>query len=222
MVDLARLDVLVDLCAQREYLERRSPHCSTNATQVVENIKALMAFARWAKAPMLSCVDRSQPHRIGDEYVSIHMVGTPLEQKAAHTLMPSHTLVPSDNSLAAPLDLLCRYQQAILTKCHRDPFTNPKFDRLLTEMPARRFILFGALLETSLRMLALGLLRRGRRVVIVQDACGYGEFEEAIMVLRQLDVKACELMTTQSYVATQIAALAPRRRARLRKGRWVA
>lgn len=222
MLDLARQDVLVDLCAQREYLERGSPNCSMNSTQAVENIKSLMAFARWAKSPLLSCVDRTQPHQIGDGYVAIHMVGDVLDQKAAHTLMPTHTVVPCDNCLSVPLTLLDHVQQAIFTKHHRDPFSNPKFDRVLTELPARRFVLFGTLLESSLRMLALGLLRRCRHVTIVQDACGYANFEEALMVLRQLDVKGCELVTTQNYLSASISALAPRRRARLRRGRWVA
>jgi len=219
---LARRDVFVDLCIQREYLSSNGSRPCHNAEQVTMNVKHVMAFARLAKVPVLSCVDIHRANRIGTEFVSVTSREAPHQLKAAFTLMPRYVVVESDNSLCVPLDVLLRHQQAIFTKVHRDPFTNPKFDRLLTEMPARRFVAFGIPLETSLRMLVLGLLRRSRRVALLTDTCGFWNRKEAEMALRQLAVKGCELMTAGEYLGLALARMARRWGIRVRPSRSVA
>jgi len=222
MIRNGQRDVFVDLCVQREYLTPGDATCCQNADQVTLNVKHLMAFARLAKVPVLSCVDVDRANRIGSEYVSIVSRETPQERKAAFSLLPDHTVIDSDNSLCISLDVLQHHQQAIFTKVHRDPFTNPKFDRLLTEMPARRFVVFGVPLETSLRILMLGLLRRKRHVVLLTDTCGYWNRQEAEMVLRQLGVKGCTLATAREYLADALVRIAHRLRIRIRPSRSVA
>jgi nicotinamidase-related amidase len=217
-----KLDVFVDVCIQREYLTRNGTVPCHNADQVALNAKHLMAFARLTKVPVLSCVDVSRGNRIGAEFVSVVTRATPEERKAAFTLLPHYTVVESDNSLAVSLDLLQQYQQAIFTKIHRDPFTNPKLDRLLTEMPARRFIVFGVPLETSLRILVLGLLRRKRHVTLLADTCGYWNRQEAEMVLRQVSIKGCKLTTANEYLRDALLRTARRLGIRFRSSRSVA
>ncbi len=219
---IRKRDVFVDVCIQREYLTQNgSPPCH-NADQIARNAKHLMAFARLAKVPVLSCVDVNRGNRIGAEFVSIVSRDAPHEQKAAYTLLPHYTIIESDNSLAISLDLLQQYQQAIFTKVHRDPFTNPKLDRLLTEMPARRFVVFGIPIETSLRILVLGLLRRKRRVTMLVDTCGYWNTQEADMVLRQIAIKGCKLTTASEYLMSALASTARRLGFRIRSSRSVA
>lgn len=215
-------DVFVDVCVQREYLSRNGTTPCRNADQVTLNAKHVMAFARLAKVPVLSCIDVNRGSRIGAEFVSVISHAAPHERKAAFTLLPHYIVVESDNSLAVSLDLLQQYQQAIFTKIHRDPFTNPKLDRLLTEMPAQRFIVFGIPLETSLRILVLGLLRRKRRVTLLTDTCGYWNRQEADMVLRQLSVKGCRLTTAHEYLRIALLNMARRLGIRVRSSRSVA
>jgi len=105
------------------------------------------------------------------------------------------------------LELLHHYQQAILIKEHRDPFTNPKLDRLLTELPVRRFMIFGVSLESSIRLLVLGLLLRHRSVCLVSDACGFWNPSEADMTLRQLRAKGCHMLTARELIDAQWPAL---------------
>ena len=136
--------------------------------------------------------------------------------------MPHYTIVESDNSLAISLNILQQYQQAIFTKIHRDPFTNPKLDRLLTEMPAKRFVVFGIPLETSLRILVLGLLRRKRPVTLLVDSCGFWNHQEADMVLRQLATKGCKISATNDYLGHALAGMARQFGIKLRSSRSVA
>lgn len=222
MTAKGKQDVFVDVCVQREYLTRNGQIPCHNADQVALNAKHLMAFARLAKVPVLSCVDVNRGNRIGPEFVSIVSQAAPHERKAAFTLLPHYIVVESDNSLCVSLALLQQYQQAIFTKIHRDPFTNPKLDRLLTEMPARRFIVFGVPLETSLRILVLGLLRRKRKVTLLTDACGFWNRQEADMVLRQLGVKGCQLTPADEYLRGALLGMARKLGIRIRSSRSVA
>lgn len=222
-MESAKTDVLVDLCVQQEYLLGNGKPPCNNAAQVAGNTKHLMALARWSKNPVLTCVDVHRPHDIGNEYVHADTDASPLSHMAPFTLLPDHVVVESDNFLCMPLDVFAQHQQVIFSKVHKDPFTNPKFDRLLTEMPARRFVIFGIPLECSLRLLALGLLRRMRRVTVIHDACGTWDDDNAAMTLRQLDVKGAQVVSTEAYIAeaTQRAS-SQRSGLRLRNRRSVA
>lgn len=217
MSDLARTDVLVDMCVQREYVAAESPQRCANAVNVVRSVRHVMAYARWSRTPVLTCVDTHRPHDIGDEYVMASGEGSPVDRMLPGTLLPRHRLVESDNCLNMSLDVLVQTQQAIFTKVHRDPFTNPKFDRLLTEMPTRSFVVFGVPLESTIRLLVLGLIMRGRRVVLIEDACGYFRDAEAAMTLRQLNVKGAQLQTADQYVRDAMAQLTQRRVRRRRR-----
>ncbi len=204
MCSARRVDVFVDMCTQRDYLAPDGACPSLNAGQVVRNLKHLMACARWAGIPTLSCVDARRPADVRGLPDPSCVLGTPGQEKLACTLLPNRVQIESDNCLCVSLDVLERYQQAILTKEHRDPFTNPKFDRLLTEMPTRRFIVFGVALESAVRLVALGLLLRQRRVAVVQDACGCWSTEDGEMALRQLAAKGCELVTTEQVIQSTV------------------
>lgn len=198
-------DVFVDLCSQRDYLTADGAHPCGNADQVRANLKRLMAVARWAKVPILSCVDARRPEEVRGLRCADCVIGTPGQRKLPFSILPSHILVDSDNCLCVSLDILTAHQQAILAKNHRDPFTNPKFDRLLTELPTRQFVLFGVALENAVRLVALGLLLRHRHVTVVHDACGWWNQEEAHMALRQLEAKGCHVVSTTEVLEGVLA-----------------
>lgn len=210
------VDVLVDICTQRDYLASDGAHPTTNAAAIRANLKRLMALARWAKLPVLSCVDARRPLDVRGARSPDCVVGTLGQRKLSCTLLPDRLLIDSDNCLCVSLDALQAHQQAILPKNHRDPFTNPKLDRLLTEMPTSRFIVFGVGLESSIRLLALGLLLRHRNVTVIHDSCGHWDPEEADMTLRQLAAKGCDLLSTQQYIEATLTQYRPVRAARRR------
>jgi nicotinamidase-related amidase len=205
-------DVFVDLCTQRDYLAASGTRPVSNASDVRASLKRVMALARWARIPLLSCVDAYRPVDVRGLARPQCVIGSGGQRKLACTLMPDHVFVDSDNCLCVSLDIFETHQQAVLSKAHRDPFTNPKFDRLLTEMPNRRYVVFGISLEESVRLLTLGLMLRHRPVTVVRDCCGWWDQEEGEMTLRQLEAKGCELITAQELVQRTLAAQKPARR----------
>lgn len=223
MLELGRCDILLDVGLQRDYLTPAAPRCCSNAADVVRNTRRLMALARLARMRVLSCVDIRRPNELDHELRLVDPALTPAQRKSRYALLPDHVVIESDNCLCVPLDLLKAHQQTIFTKHHRDPFTNPKLDRLLTEMPASRFIVCGAGVEGTLRILVLGLLRRNRAVTLIEDACGHWSPDEASMVLRQLAVKGALVVSTQAFVSGELARMkSAARRPRVRGRRSVA
>lgn len=215
-------DVLLDVSTQRDYLAPYGAHRVPNADHIAGPIKHLMAYARWAHLPTLSCVDVWRPSEVCGVAQPFCVSGTLGQRKIAHTLLPNHLLIESDNCLCIPLDVFEQHQQVILIKRHRDPFTNPKLDRLLTELPVRRFVIFGVGLETSLRLLVLGLLLRHRQVLLIQDACGHWSADEAEMTRRQLEAKNCAMMSAAEFIAAKRKTFEHWRRAAGRRRRSVA
>lgn len=198
-------DILLEFGLQREYLSAEGKRCCANATTVEQNARHVMAFARWSGTPVLSCVDVRRRQAIGDSVDVVRPVDSVIEEKLSFSLLPDHVIVECDNCLCVALDMLQRTPQAVFRKYDRDPFSNPKLDRLLTEMPARRFVVFGCLLEHTLRLVVLGLLRRGRRVALLDDASGHLDGDEAGMALRQLGVKGCEILGTEDFLNASLA-----------------
>jgi nicotinamidase-related amidase len=195
---------------------------TANAGAVLENVKHLMAFARWAKIPTISCVDARRPDAVRGVPHPHCVLGTPGQRKITFSVLPDHVTIESDNVLCISLEILQQHQQAILIKQHRDPFTNPKLDRLLTEMPTQRFTVFGVAMEASIRLLVLGLLLRHRQATVIHDACGFWSPSEADMALRQLAAKGCEIRSTAEIIRERLAQLSARARNNLRRRPHVA
>lgn len=222
MRELGKTDVLIDLCTQRDYLLPTGARCVANADQILTRFKRLMSWARWGKLPILSSVDVSRPEEARGVHQPACVAGTWGHRKIGYSVMPNRIVLESDNGVCVPLDLLRHYQQAIFTKRHRDPLTNPKLDRLVTEMPARRFLVFGVALDSCICPLVLGLLLRGRAVVLVGDACGFWDESDADFSLRQLDAKGCRITTVDAIIRESGTLQRMRATARRRNNRSVA
>lgn len=203
-------DVILDVCTQRDYLSPNGARPSANLTNLRHHLKELMAFARWIKLPTVSTVEVHRPdeHRVGRPPACV--IGTEGQRKVSFTLLPNRKVVDNDNSLSVALDLFERYQQVIFFKPERDPFSNPKLDRFLTELPVKRFVLVGMALDDTIRHLALGLLMRHREVTVVYDACGYWDRNVAEMNLRHLSAKEVTLVSTRNFLKQRMRKLASR------------
>lgn len=205
--------VFLEVGLQDDYLSAEGAVPCQEAPEVVGHAKRLVAFARWARVPVISCVDRRYEPPTDPMSLAIRTAPpVPLRgAKLACTLLPSRAVIESDNCLNVSLDIFARCQQVVFTKVSRDPFNHPKLDRLLTELPVRRYIVFGVPLEATVRMLVLGLILRKRNVTLIRDACGTFDAEEADMALRQLEVKGAEIVTTEKFLHSRVLQ---------RKGLW--
>jgi len=191
-----RKQVIIDISTQRDILLADGKACVGNHRRVLANIRRIMAWARRNHIPVISTCE-VYPANNGNGNGRYCVDGTPGQKKIRYTLLGDRASFPADGSTDLPLDILRRHQQIILHKRCIDPFDEPRIERLLSEIKADQFILIGAAAEGAVKAMALGLLQRGRRVVVVVDAVGCWNKEEARLALRKMEAKGARLTETR-------------------------
>lgn len=105
--------------------------------------------------------------------------------------------VPNDAVASLPQDL-SSYQQVLLEKQTLDIFESQHANDLLQRLdPDAEFVIFGVVTEYCVRLAAKGLLERGRRVSIVQDAIETLNPEDGQRAVAELQTLGANFITTE-------------------------
>jgi nicotinamidase/pyrazinamidase len=106
--------------------------------------------------------------------------------------------IPNDAAASLPHDLSA-YQQILLQKQTLDIFESRHASELLQrlEQPDAEFVVFGVVTEYCVRLAAKGLLERGRRVSIVQDAIETLNPEDGQRTIAELQALGANFITTE-------------------------
>jgi nicotinamidase/pyrazinamidase len=141
------------------------------AERLLPNIRRLTDAARQGRVFLVShgCYHTSDD----PEFKSFppHCIkGTPGSAYVPQALAERVITVPNEPAAALPRDLGA-YQQILLEKQTLDVFESRHADELVKRLPSdAEFVVFGVVTEYCVRFAAKGLLDRGRRVSVVQDA----------------------------------------------------
>ena len=89
-------------------------------------------------------------------------------------------------------------QQILLEKQTLDIFESRHADELVTRLgPEAEFVVFGVVTEYCVRFAAKGLLERGRRVSVVQDAIETLNSEDGKRTITELQALGATFVTTE-------------------------
>ena len=196
-----RKRILVDIDTQKDFLLAEGKACIRNHRRVLAHIRRVMAWARTQNIPIISTAE-VYPDNNGESAVNYCIDGTEGQKKIRYTLFNDRVTFGADGSTDLPRDMLRRYKQVILHKRCVDPFDEPRIDRLLSEVRASEFYLVGATLEGAVKMTALGLLQRGKKVTVIIDAVGSHSKKEALLTLRKMETKGAKLIDTRKLAGT--------------------
>jgi nicotinamidase/pyrazinamidase len=109
--------------------------------------------------------------------------------------------IPNDPTAALPHDL-SQYQQILLEKQTLDIFESRHAGELLKRLDRdAEFVVFGVVTEYCVRLAAKGLLERGRRVSIVQDAIETLKPEDGQRTVAELDALGAKFISTDQALA---------------------
>ena len=104
--------------------------------------------------------------------------------------------VPNDATAKVPVDL-SQFQQILLEKQTLNIFESKHADELLQRLGKDpEFVVFGVVTEYCVSFAAKGLLQRGRRVAVVQDAIETLKKEEGQATIAELARLGARLTTT--------------------------
>ena len=192
---------------QNHFFLSDSPFCVNNHLSVLNNVQKVLKWARNRHVLMVSTV---HVNNSSAAHVGSFLAGGFSIDKPTCTLCRSRILLKAMDCTDLPSGLVEQYQQVILHKRAFDPFSEPRFDRLLTELNANNFVVIGAPTEGAVKATTLGLLARGERVAVVTDAIGSLNSRLAKKALRQMKAKGARLVNTAALLnLTRMARPAP-------------
>ena len=123
------------------------------------------------------------------------VVGTTGQHKPAITLLDQRATVP-----AAPQEGM---RQLILEKQKLDCFSSPHLQRLLAELNADRYVVYGVVTEICVYYAAFGLLKTGKPVEIVTDAVKALDEQKAREMFSEFTAAGGRLTTSPEVLAKQ-------------------
>ena len=165
--------VFFDVDTQIDFLFPAGALYAPGAERVVGTISRLNQFAGAHGSTVISTADAHGEDDPEFKQFPPHCVkDTAGQQKPQGTLLDNRTVIPFE-SVYAPRPTA---QQIILEKIVLDCFVNPNLPRLLEQLQADRYLVYGVVTEICVKCAALGLLKTGKRVELVADAvCGLNE-----------------------------------------------
>src|SRR5438105_4952698 len=158
-----------DVDTQIDFLSPQGKLYVPGAEKIIPNLRRLTKYAADHKIPIVSSTDAHvQNDPEFSQYPPHCLVGTEGQEKVEETLVAEHFVVPD-----RLIDLPCKiksYPQIVVEKQAFDVFTNPNIDALLKALGKREIVLYGVVTEICVDRAARGLIQRGYRVNLVQDA----------------------------------------------------
>ncbi len=182
---------------QRDFMLPEGNLYVPGAEKLLPNIRRLTDAARQGKVFLVShgCF-----HTTDDPEFKIfppHCVkGTPGSELVPEALADKVIRVENTDSAKLPEDL-SQYQQILLEKQTLNIFESRHADRLVQRLGSQaEFIVFGVVTEYCVSFAAKGLLERGRRVAVVNDAIETLKREDGESTVGELHRLGARLVTT--------------------------
>ena len=172
------------------------------AEKLLPNIRRLTDPARQGKVFLVSHGCFHTPNDPEFKTFPPHCVkGTPGAELVPEALTGKVARVPNDASAKLPEDL-SQYQQILLEKQTLNIFESRHADELVRRLGNHaEFVVFGVVTEYCVSFAARGLLERGRRVAVVQDAIETLKKDDGESSMAELEQLGARLTTTDEALA---------------------
>jgi nicotinamidase/pyrazinamidase len=159
-----------DVDTQVDFIDPQGKLYVPGAETIVPNLRALTERAAECGILVIADVCAHQPD---DEEFQIYpphcLAGSSGQKKIPETVLASQYIVP--NRKIQLSKNLPSYHQVVIEKQTTDVFGNPNTEALLQTLGAEcDIVLYGVVTEICVDLAARGLLQRGYRVQVVQDA----------------------------------------------------
>jgi len=172
------------------------------AEKLLPNIRRLVDAARQGRVFLVSHGCFHTPDDPEFETFPPHCVkGTPGAEFVPQALTSRIVRVPNEPSATIPDDL-SSYQQILLEKQTLDIFESRHAEVLLRRLGHPEFIVFGVVTEYCVNFAAKGLLQRGHRVSIVEDAIETLDADAGRKAVDELQKLGAKVINTADALAS--------------------
>lgn len=172
------------------------------AEKLLPNIRQLTDAARQGKVFLVSHGCFHTPDDPEFKSFPPHCIkGTAGAELVPEALTNKVARVPNDGSAKLPHDL-APYQQILLEKQTLNIFESRHADELVRRLGNQpEFVVFGVVTEYCVSFAAKGLLERGRRVAVVQDAIETLKQQDGNSTIAELQRLGARFTTTHEVLA---------------------
>lgn len=187
---------------QRDFMLPGGKLYVPGAEKLLPNIRRLTDAARQGKVFLVSHGCFHTPDDPEFKIFPPHCVkGTAGAELVPEALTDKVARVPNDESAKLPEDL-SSFQQVLLEKQTLNIFESRHADQLLKRLGKQaEFVVFGVVTEYCVSFAVKGLIERGRRVAVVQDAIETLKPEEEKNTLAEFRRLGARLTTTDQALA---------------------
>ena len=171
------------------------------AETIIPTLARLTSWAAGHQVLVIADVDAHQPD---DEEFSQYpphcLPGTPGQKKIPETTLTPQFIIPNRVG-AEPPDTL-QYRQIVIEKQTIDVFTNPNVEGFLARLGRPEIVLYGVVTEICVAAATRGLLDRGCRVTVVEDAIRHLDQEKAMAFLEEVRRRGGRIAVAQQLLST--------------------
>jgi nicotinamidase/pyrazinamidase len=203
MTMASRKIVFWEVDAQQDFMLPGGKLYVPGAERIIPNIKRLVDGAQKARVLLVSS---ACAHAVNDpEFATFpsHCIrGTEGACIVPEGLTKDCLIIPNREKLPLPADLF-DHAQIVIEKQALDVFSNPHTNEIVERLgPEVTYVVFGVVTEYCVHFAAKGLLDRGRRVFVVEDAIETLKAEESERALGELKAMGAQLITTDEAIRT--------------------
>lgn len=194
--------ILWEVDVQRDFVLPGGKLFVPGAEKLLPNIKRLTDAARQGKAFLVSHGDFHTPNDPEFKIFPPHCVkGTPGAELVPEAITEKVARVPNEPDTKIPEDL-SPYQQILLEKQTLSIFESRHADELVRKLGDHaEFVVFGVVTEYCVDFAVKGLIERGRRVAVVQDAIETLNKEEGEKAIAEFQRMGARMITTDQALA---------------------
>lgn len=188
--------------AQRDFLLPGGALYVPGGEKILPNLKRLVDAARSGRVLLVSSACEHSPGDPEFKEFGPHCIRGTLGAEIVSEGVTSNPMrIPSTREFNWPEDWDARHQ-IILEKDQLDVFTNPQTSVLLEKLGKNvQFVVFGVVTELCVNRASRGLLERGRKVAIVEDAIETLEPAVGDRTLEELTGAGATLISTDEALA---------------------
>lgn len=207
---VSRRIIFWDVDTQRDFMLPGGKLYVPGAEKLIPNLDRLTDEARKDRVFLVSDACVHAPDDPEFQRFPPHCVrGTPGAEIIPETVAQRFLVLPNRREAAVPNDL-APYQQVILEKQTLDVFDNPLTETVLERLKRftdadAEFNVFGVVTEYCVRCVAKGLLARGRRVALVEDAIKTLKAEDGDGALAEMKSLGARTVTTREAIDSLVA-----------------
>lgn len=194
--------ILWEVDVQRDFVLPGGKLYVPGAEKLLPNIRRLTDAARGGKAFLVSHGDFHTPNDPEFKIFPPHCVkGTPGSELVPEAITEKVARVENEPDAKIPQDL-SPYQQILLEKQTLSIFESSHADELLRKLGSQaEFVVFGVVTEYCVSFAVKGLIERGRRVAVVQDAIETLKKEEGEKAIAEFQRMGARMITTDQALA---------------------